>query len=348
MKKNKILIIVLALCVISGIILAFMQFNIFEKDSEGKLKFVFEKKHSSLKALRDFAVEDTASISKIFLVDKANNEILLERISSDEWKLNSNYYARYDLMNVLLGTLKRLEVARPVLKAKQEYVIRELSTKGVKCEIYQDDELAKVMYIGGVTQNSHGTYMYLEGSSEPFVIEIPGFNGYLTTRFNTSLKEWRSRMIYSYQFDEIKSLNVDFPSKPESSYKIENLGANNFKLVDVNGNMVANFDTVAVKTQLGRFKKVGFEFLVEEELSHKLDSINKIDPSYSFTIEDQFGHVKELKCYPRPNVSKMTDEEGVLLPTDIERLYGVIDNDLIVMQYFLIDPMVQELSALKN
>ena len=53
------------------------------------LYFYFTKNNSTIKGeYSDFAVEDTASITKIFMADKANNQVLLERSDNSKWLVN--------------------------------------------------------------------------------------------------------------------------------------------------------------------------------------------------------------------------------------------------------------------
>ncbi|MBM3437344.1 MAG: hypothetical protein FJY07_14155, partial [Bacteroidetes bacterium] len=44
--------------------------------------------------INEFAVQDTTTITRIFLADKNNRTILLERKSEGEWLLNHTYKAR--------------------------------------------------------------------------------------------------------------------------------------------------------------------------------------------------------------------------------------------------------------
>ena len=137
-----------------------------------------ENKSTIKEELRDFAVKDTASITKIFLVDKAQKSVTLIRGSDNKWRVNSDYYARRDLIEVLLRTIHLIEVKSPISKASRNTVIKRLAAGATKVEIYQgDDQPSKVYYVGGATQNTMGTYMLLEGSSNPFITFVPSFYG---------------------------------------------------------------------------------------------------------------------------------------------------------------------------
>ena len=76
--------------------------------------FAMNNQSSTIKTqLRDFAVEDTASVTKIFLADKADNTILLERQDDGTWKVNDTYLVRPDVINNLLGTINTITLRAP-------------------------------------------------------------------------------------------------------------------------------------------------------------------------------------------------------------------------------------------
>ncbi|MGC9330567.1 MAG: DUF4340 domain-containing protein [Bacteroidales bacterium] len=340
-KNNLILLISFLILLIVAVILFFTRYEIKKIDSNGKSKLVIEQKKSTLDVLRDFAVNDTAAVNKIFLVDKKNNEILLERQNKDTWTVNNKYTARKDLMDVLLETIARIEVANPVPKSKQDYVLRDLAANGVKCEIYQDDKLNKVYYIGGVTQNNMGTYMLIENSAAAFEVFLPGFSGYLTTRFSTNLMEWRNRKAFRYDLDDIAEIEIEYPQSPDQSFRVKNHGLNDYTIEKIPSQEPVNdFDTIEVKMLISRFKNVGFEyFLPPDEQADKIDSLNSLQPISIFRVTDNKQETRELKCYCKPNFKQLMDDDGNAYPYDIHRLYGVINDEVVVMQYRTIDPL---------
>jgi hypothetical protein len=191
--------------------------------------------------------------------------------------------------------------------------------------------------------------MLIKGSSEPFVISLPGFSGYLTTRYNTSEKEWKSRLVFAYEVTDIASVEVNFPDDPEQNYRAESYGDNKYGLVKLEDNEpLDEFNLVVVKQQISRFKKVGFEFFIsEEETAIKLDSLSSLVPMYIFSVKDREGNVKQLSCYQRANLDGKQDDDGNLFEADVDRLYGIFDDNLVVMQYSTVDPLTLKLKDLQ-
>ena len=227
LKKNWVLIFSVVILAVIAIVLLLKQSN-STINREGNV----------------FAVEDTSSVTKIFLAKKDSGEVILNRKNSG-WYVNDNYKASDDAVGILLETLKKMDIQRPVSKSEHDNVVKRLSSIGVKVEIYQTKPLftflnidfftkernTKVFYVGDATQNNRGTYMVKDGSATPFVVYIPGFRGYLTPRFKAKPDKWRDHTILAKNINEIKSIEVHHHSQPKESFRIEKPDKNTFKLI---------------------------------------------------------------------------------------------------------------------
>ncbi len=299
------------------------------------------------RVLRDFAVQDTAAVDKIFLADKRGREVVLRR-QNDYWTVNDEYRARRDFVNLLLSTFRRMEVSAPVPEARMDYVLRSMTSSAIKCEIYQHGKLHKTYYVGGVTEDNTGTYMIMENSDRPFVIRIPGFSGYLTVRYNTSVDEWRERMIFNYAFNEIHKVKVEYPDEPHESFIAINNGNNQFDIKTIDNQSVDfSFDTLRLKEFIARIRTVGLEAYVRAEVKQNImDSLANELILSRFTIEDFSGEIRSMKTYLRPNIDQAYDDEGILYDYDLDRLFAIFDEgrELALIQYYVIDPISMRLS----
>lgn len=297
------------------------------------------KNKKSTVVLRDFAVEDTASINKIFLADKQNRTILLER-KDDYWIVNKKFKARKDLIDVLLLTIKNLEISMPVPESKLDYVLKSLSTNGIKTEIYQNNKLVKTYYVGGPPENNIGTYMILEGSDVPFLVSIPGFSGFLTVRYNTELNEWKEKIIFKYNIEDIAKVKLYYPHDPENSFIAVRESAVNYKLLNYDETPVKfTFDTLKVKEFISRAKFLGFEaYIIDSLQKQKRDSLINQPVVFEMSVQDQNNKTKSFKAYYRQNIDKLLDDQGNLYPFDIDRMYAIIDNsEVVLIQFYVVD-----------
>ncbi|MEA3443257.1 MAG: DUF4340 domain-containing protein [Bacteroidota bacterium] len=335
MKNNRIyFIIIIILLIVAGIL------------------YISKKSGTIKKELRDFAILDTSSVSKIFMVNKQNKSVLLERGENNIWKVNDRYRARKDAVELLLKTFKRWDVKSPVANAAFENVVKNLAAVHVKVEIYSDDknEPAKVIFIGGPTQDMYGTYMMLENSNTPFIVHIPGFSGYLSSRFFLDENDWRDPTIFKYSYDEIKSVSVENFKNQEQSFTATNLGDNQYTLTRLNHKEeIKNYDILKVKQYLSYYKKLGFERIADDISKEKRDSVLESEPIYKITLNDINGTETTIAAHIRPS-NRYLNDFGEVSKTDPERMFGQIDNDttLVIIQYFVFDPLFMDIDYFRN
>ena len=170
-----------------------------------------------------FAISDTASITKIFIADRNGTTITLNR-KKNNWVVNNKYDVRKDAIKTILSTIKQIKIQRLVSKNAFKNVIKNLATSGVKIEIYTNQYTPNKTYtIGSSTANHLGTYMYLDGSKNPYVVHIPSFNGFLSPRYGIqgnklSENDWRSTKVFSLKAERIERILLNHIQSPEKSF----------------------------------------------------------------------------------------------------------------------------------
>ena len=310
------------------------------------LWFLFHNGSGTIKpTLKDFAVEDTASITKIFLADKSGHTVSLERQSPGRWMVNGKYDVRRDAMLVLLNTIRKVDVKEPVGKNAVNNVIKRLAGKAVKCEIYQNNTLTKAYYVGTETQDALGTYMILidpetmQTSAKPFITYIPGFEGYLTTRYFTEEAGWRDRTILHYNPSEIAGVKLEVPFKPELGYELKVNGNNNYEVKMLGTNAaLGDIDVMAVKQYLSYFQHQNFESFEVNLVQKQKDSVMKAQPINILTITDTKGKTNRIKFFARkPKTEGLYDSGGNLIVYDLDRMDAVLNDEkeLLMVQYFI-------------
>ncbi|MBL4577277.1 MAG: hypothetical protein JKX74_02320 [Flavobacteriales bacterium] len=305
----------------------------------------FKEDSSTIKPeLRDFAIADTATVTKIFLADKARKTITLTRSANGRWKVNDSFFARRDLIKVLLKTIHLLEVKSPVSKASRSNVITRLASGATKVEIYQGGEQpVKVYYVGGATQSTMGTFMLLEGSSQPFITHVPSFFGYLSTRYTTNLLLWRDKTILDMQFKDMKSVRLEFPGDQQYSFSVINKGKWDFELKALEADsVIEDYDTVALRVYLTGFKNIQFEGFETGRDQPFIDSIFNAIPVHILTVESLEGEVTYVESFLKPDTENRVDMYGEPIIYDVDRLYGRINDnsELVTIQYFTFDNII--------
>lgn len=304
---------------------------------------VTQYQKSTLKEeLSDFAVEDTASIDKIFLSDKDGNKLLLERQKMYTWKVNNSFEARPDAIKTLLETIKQIKVKAPVGRSSFNNVVKKLSVKSTKVEIYQKGNLTKTYYVGGATEDFLGNYMMIENSSAPFILYIPGFDGYLYPRYYAIPELWRSTALYRLKSQEITSVTFKDINNPNLSWELlqENTS---FTLKNYKGEAILQFDTLKAREYLTQFYNVNCEGFVKDIEPERKDSILNSTPKSIFTVKTNSGETKELKCYTKKLLVETFDISGKLMDIDVDRFYGIMNDnkkDFLLLQNFVFDNLM--------
>ncbi len=324
MKNNKILILLLVILIAAAI-------YFFMTQTSGTIG-------SSAGEKSDFAIEDTASISKIFITDAQGQSVTLTK-TEKEWIVDGKYTARPDNIRLLMKTFSRIDVRSPVPKAAFNNVITQIATSATKVEIYQgDDKPSKTYYVGGATLDHQGTYMVLETegvkSSAPFVMYIPGNYGYLTTRFFTEPEQWRDAVVFRYSPKEIKSIEVNYFENPDSSFIINNNGSQ-FALSEIGSKEVIPVDTAILNEYVNRYRKIYYEMIDVESPKEKIDSTIASPPYMSIEVKDLQGETNKIVIYHMPNFRKLENPKNLeVYEYDVDRMYAYLNNELFIYIQF--------------
>jgi hypothetical protein len=305
------------------------------------------------KQLHNFAIEDTASITKVTLSDKNGNRLELERISGDEWSATSkdqNFKARQDVIQNMLKTIKELTVRAPVSKSRFEYTVKQIAANSTKVTIYQNgkNSPSKTYYVGGANGENTGTFMLLEKSSVPFLMHIEGHYGFIQSRYSPRINDWRDNAVWYFpgeKITNIKNLKVQYPQEPSKSFEISKISNSEYTLKNGEGNLVSVPNMGGIFEYLKRYRAISYEGFEENRTKAYCDSLMAVTPVKTiWTLEDENGNITEVKSYLKPAKDDAEDWEGNAIPHDLERMYATINNDqIIIIQYFVFDPLTVSL-----
>lgn len=307
MKKNLPYFLVFA-------VLAMVSWYVWQQRGSGTLKV----------SETAFGIEDTASVVKIFMADRQGKKLTLSRSVGGPWKLNQNRVPRPDAVHTLLETLRRWEVKTPVPRPSVQTVFRNLATLGVKVEVYFADQTKKVYYVGSGTPDMRGTYAMLEGSSLPYVLHLPGWEGYLSTRFFTDEEEMRERVLFRLNPDSLDRLLVEYPNEPTESYSLTLVNGKGLVLRgydpvsgQVGPDLQANPDAVASLWQ-------GFRFLPVEGFENNQpmrDSVpSRVPPKMKVRLWEKNGRLHLISVYPKSQLNQL-DVVLLNVAPDLDRDY---------------------------
>ncbi|MBK8489198.1 MAG: hypothetical protein WAU21_14270 [Chitinophagales bacterium] len=307
------------------IILGTIAFFIFNKKDTGS----FESNEA------EFKVSDTASIGKIFLADLKGNTILVER-KEGYWEVNNSFHARPEIVQSLLITFMQLEVNAPVAKSMYNTVVRDIAGDHIKVEIYnRKNKKLKSYFIGSPNSSYRGNFMLMEGSKVPFVVTIPGFQGFVSSRFFLEPDQWKDRSIFAYNPAAIIKVEVEYPHIPDSSFTILRTNDSVFTMQSTTSG--------TMNPELGRyffnqFKRLNCEFYVIDNFI--MDSLLQEKPVCIITVTNNEGKENTVDIYFKPIgfTSRTQFAKGdVELSYDVDKFYAIFNDkqSLAVIQNFV-------------
>ena len=118
MKKRNLIII--AAVVVVGIVALVVALN-------GRRTSTFKQ---------DYNIEDIDAVTRIYLADKQDNEVLLTRVGDSSWIVDNTYPANQPLVDMLLETLHTMQIRQQVNRNAVPNVIKDISARSVKVEVY--------------------------------------------------------------------------------------------------------------------------------------------------------------------------------------------------------------------
>ena len=345
MKKNNRIIIIIAaiLVVIAGVLI---WNNRYLSTLQGESS--------------DFQVWDTASVTKVYLADRKERESLLER-QEHGWTLNDTYTAHPKQVQYLLTTLYKIRVKMPVSVASHDNIVKQLASQSTKVEVYQivprinlfdkiklfyHEKRTKVFYVGDATMDSSGTFMLKEGADKAYIVYIPSFRGFITTRFTANPDDWRDHTIFHENMADIQSVEVDFNEDPEGSFRIDNIGKHQYKLTRLSDNKDLPYDTLKVINLMSSFSDLRFEALFTNTLpQERIDSITSSPYLHYIVVTDKDGNKQDMRTFKKLVLNGVTDLSGEIGDVDRDRMYALVNDgkDFVLIQNYVFDKVLHDI-----
>jgi hypothetical protein len=184
-----------------------------------------------------------------------------------------------------------------------------------------------------------------ENSTHPFIVEIPGFNGYLTPRYSAELNDWRDKVVFRYFVPDIRSIQLDYTLNPELSFEVRQAGqGSGFGLFSKFGQSLP-FDTLAIKQYISYFNYIAHEGFATEVKKVQRDSILASKPMHTIVVTDAKGKASRIDLYLKKNTGKppVDTTADMPLPYDPDRMYASINGgkDFVQVQYYVFGKLLQ-------
>lgn len=296
--------------------------------------------------LKNFAVEYPDKVNKIFMSNNSGDSSFLTLVKNEDgkWMVNGKEPAEQDAVKMLLYEyMARLQVRNPIPKSGTNEVLRYMAANSTKVIVYIDNEPVKAYYVGSNTADEMATHMMMEGSSAPFAVHIPGFNGYPGVIYRIDKKSWLSRNIFQTDVLNLASITVKYSDRPEASFEISKADRQlNIKPLAGNPELpTAAMNLDLLKQYAATYENMSYEYFFTGLAKNLADSvINADQPFVSISVQNTKGETRTLDIYKKPVTkdSPQVDNYGNPASFDLDRFYGVLNgnkSEVISVQSFV-------------
>lgn len=314
----------------------------------GVYYFIFSNKQAFATDEAGFTIADTASVGKIYMVDKTGQSVLLER-KDGEWMLNNTYKAIPQHVTTLLTTLATQLPMHPVAEEQHDYVVKNMATEAVKVEVYDNNgKQLRVFYVGGQVQAQSGTYMLMENAQRPYVVQIPGMFGYLTPRYSTDIKLWRDRNVTNILPEDLRYVSVNYLSEPLNSFTLTQDDKGNINVsVDTGLSKGHDLNINRAKAYTRFFQNINSEVIINGNPG--LDTMFKtLNKRLIIDVADKNENKQHVEVYWMPvnrrSKNQLTPDPNIPEGYDADRFYATLNNfkDTVIVQRATFDKLFRK------
>lgn len=247
-----------------------------------------------------FRTEDFTAVDRVVMEGPQGRVEL--KTTGGRWRVNDEFLADRNLIDVLFATLQQAEPRRPVATRFRDSVSQQLEKRGTRVELYEGNQEVKTFLAGG---NDSRTEAYFQepGSDTPYIMTIPGYRVYVSGIFELTRQGWRDRYVFGFNWMNFRELQASFPAEPESDFRV------------VRENNVVSIDGLpeADTTRLNDFLDAVSLLVADEFRENAPESINASQPIMRIVVKDIANREYSLELLPRNGST--------------EPYYGMVDGD---------------------
>jgi len=158
-------------------------------------------------------------VHRILITRKSNNNLDFTRVE-DGWKVNE-FYANPNTMSTLLNTMAKIDMIFIPYKSYYEVIMSDLEKIGIHVEAFDKSGKKITGYtIGSNTLKNDASYFILDGDTQPYAMNIKGFDGTIRDRYNYNIENWKDKTIFNESASNISKVKVTYPKKLSSSFEM--------------------------------------------------------------------------------------------------------------------------------
>ncbi len=275
-----------------------------------------------------FHVSDPTAIGRIELekvVKSASFQTLtLTRAADNTWKVNDQHTAIQGKVENFLQNLGSLRVYQPIPDKGQESSLALLKRNHTRVRIEDRDGNELIHYLVGPPDSKQASnIMMRQGANRAYFVNRPGHEGYVSVLYSVVESEWRERLLWNLESDQIAEIRIDYPDSL-ADVQLSRTALGSPWQIDGQAASAPNADAY-----IAQFKgKVFAESFADIAFPGMRDSLQRRQPDIRFayrTFDDRKG---SLLLFIRPE--------------NANNLFGYLEGaqDSYTVQHYVIDPFL--------
>ncbi|MEF8809360.1 MAG: hypothetical protein V5A47_00415 [Bacteroidales bacterium] len=266
----------------------------------------------------------------------------------DRWYLNQQLYAQEKNVQQLLNVFQDLRVEAPARKSNRQELLETIRKNPIHVKIYSGGSLVKNFLIEDSPQKKGTSYMMMENSNEPFIMDLPGYDGDLADLVKVDVNYWRDKTLFDYSGLDIERIKVVYPSDMKQSFDLSYV-EDEFRLQSLaDDQYIEDFNSSRAARYFSYFRNVRFEQVVSDD-PHLKDSLMKTTPYCTIEILDENNNRSKLYTYRKKSEGD-ADPFGQKSSYDLNLLYGRFEDveEILLIKYTEFDPLLKEIDYFRQ
>ena len=304
---------------------------------------IVSAERNSSTELIDFAIKDTAEVTKIIITDPFQKTFQIEKVKG-VWQDKSGGCITQAYVHNILNVAKNIEFKGYLSKNSHENFTVKMSASHTKVEYYVQNKWYKTWCIGPSAPDHYGQIMLLDSkddgkSSEPVMMKVKGLNGIIEPNFFADSRKWICTNIFSVPLESIASIVVNNHDDSTRSFEI-NYSNNAFE-VSTNGIPLPSVDTANVYRYLHNYKKIHFDIANYILSETECDSLKATEPFAEITLDERSGKQTHLRLYRIKADEPQRNEFGELVNMDMNKFWCALPSgEIVKCQYHVFNPLL--------
>lgn len=263
------------------------------------------------------------------LIRRTSDSLYLSRQNNEYWIFPDHRMVNPAYLKFCFRIFSQLKISSVVPKNQWINIRDSILHGGVEIVLYdQHHKIVQDIFLFPDQQNQK-TYALKKSGNQPFLVELPGYEGNFSGIFYLPITHWYQPLIIHYRPAQVREVHVEHIESPDKSFILRLLPGRRPVLLDAE-NEPHPYSEEAIKAYLSFLRNIAVDRYLDKASLY--DSLQHAQPIYRIRIVDQADSLNQLSFYPISQQNRV----------DKNFCYVIISNGLVgILPYFRLDPVTR-------